>query len=85
LSEWPDWWEWELAFTGHAELRMGQRGVTEVDVRTMLHEATAYSPSVAEGRFLIQTTRSNRPWVVVVEPDGQERKLVIVTTYENLQ
>jgi hypothetical protein len=25
---WPEWWEWELAFTGHAERRMEQRGVS---------------------------------------------------------
>jgi hypothetical protein len=33
---WPEWWNWELSFTAHAELRMEQRGVTEVDVRAML-------------------------------------------------
>jgi hypothetical protein len=27
---WPEWWDWELAFTGHAELRMMQRSVTEL-------------------------------------------------------
>ena len=30
---WPEWRNWELSFTVHAELRMEQRGVTEVDVR----------------------------------------------------
>ena len=33
---WPEWWTWELVFAGHAELRMAQRSVTEVDVRAML-------------------------------------------------
>jgi hypothetical protein len=28
----PDWWRWELTFSSHAELRMEQRGVTEVEV-----------------------------------------------------
>jgi hypothetical protein len=23
----PEWWNWDLSFTGHAELRMDQRGV----------------------------------------------------------
>jgi hypothetical protein len=27
------WWSWDLSFTGHAEMRMEQRGVTEVEVR----------------------------------------------------
>lgn len=33
----------------HAELRMEQRGVTEVYVRAMLKRATGFEPSVVEG------------------------------------
>ncbi len=32
MPTFPDWWRWELTFTSHAELRMEQRGVTEVEV-----------------------------------------------------
>jgi hypothetical protein len=46
---WPDWWEWEAVFTGHAELRMEQRAITEVDVRAMFHHATGYSPTSCQG------------------------------------
>jgi Domain of unknown function (DUF4258) len=53
----------------HAELRMEQRGVTEVDVRAMLERATTFEPSDVEGRFMIRVTRNNRPWIVIVEPD----------------
>ena len=45
----PSWWSWELSFTPHTELRMEQRGVTEVDVRAMLERATGFEPSVVEG------------------------------------
>ena len=45
----PLWWSWELSFTPHAELRMEQRSVTEVDVRAMLERATGFEPSVVEG------------------------------------
>jgi hypothetical protein len=31
----PEWRTWELSFVSHAEMRMEQRGVTEVDVRAM--------------------------------------------------
>jgi hypothetical protein len=34
----PSWWSWKLSFTPHAELRIEQRGVTEVDVRAMLEQ-----------------------------------------------
>jgi hypothetical protein len=32
MPSFPEWWTWELSFVGHAEMRMEQRGVTEVDV-----------------------------------------------------
>ena len=60
--EFPSWWSWELSFTPHGELRMEQRGVTEVDVRAMLERATAFEPSVVEGRFMIHVVRKPRGW-----------------------
>jgi hypothetical protein len=81
-STYPEWWNWELSFTGHAELRMEQRGVTEVDVRAMLERATRYEPSVVEGRFMIHAVHQQHPWIVIVEPDVDARLLVVVTPYE---
>ena len=81
-SMFPEWWNWELSFTAHAELRMEQRGVTEVDVRAMLERATGYEPSVVEGRFMIHVVHKGRPWVVIVEPDVGSKLLVVVTPYE---
>ena len=78
----PTCWNWELSFTPHAELRMEQRGVTEVDVRAMLEQATAFEPSVVEGRFMIHVIRNSRPWIVIVEPDGDAALLIVVTAYE---
>ena len=78
----PEWWNWELSFTAHAELRMEQRGVTEVDVRAMLERATGYEPSVVDGRFMIHAVYKNRPWIVIVEPDVDSTLLVVVTPYE---
>jgi len=80
--DFPSWWGWELSFTPHAELRMEQRGVTEVDVRAMLEAATAFEPSVVEGRFMIHVARNNRSWIVIVEPDVDASVLVVVTAYE---
>jgi hypothetical protein len=78
----PEWWNWELIFSGHAELRMEQREVSEVDVRLMLEGARGYSPSVAPGRFMIDAAHAGRPWVVIVEPDPAEHLLVVVTVYQ---
>jgi hypothetical protein len=66
-----------------AALTLGaQRRVTEVDVRAMLERATAFEPSVVEGRFMIRVARDSRPWIVIVEPDNDASLLVVVTAYE---
>jgi len=79
---WPEWWNWEFAFTGHARRRMEERGISEVELRSMLQHPRGYSPSVAVSRFMIEVTHEGRPWIVIVEPDPEERWLVIVTAYE---
>jgi Domain of unknown function (DUF4258) len=81
-SAFPAWWNWELSFTPHAELRMEQRGVTEVDVRAMLEQATGFEPSVVDGRLMIHVKKNDRPWIVIVEPDSDASLLVVVTAYE---
>ncbi len=82
MPTFPEWWRWELTFTSHAELRMEQRGVTEVEVRAMLERATGFEPSVVEGRFMIYTRRAQCPWIVILEPDADVNLLVVVTVYE---
>ncbi len=82
MPTFPEWWSWDLSFTGHAELRMEQRGVTEVEVRAMLERATGFEASVVEARFMIHTKRAQSPWVVIVEADAEARLLVVVTVYE---
>ncbi len=58
-STFPEWWNWELSFTAHAELRMEQRGVTEIE------RAAGYDSSVVEGRFMIHAIYNNDPWIEV--------------------
>jgi hypothetical protein len=58
MPTFPEWWNWGLSFTGHADLRVEQRGVTEVEVRAMLERATGFEASVGEGRFMIHTRRA---------------------------
>ncbi len=82
MPTFPEWWNWDLSFSPHAELRMEQRGVTEVEVRAMLERATGFEASVVEGRFMIQTRRGPGSWLVIVEPDADARLLVVVTVYE---
>lgn len=82
MPTFPPWWTWDLSFTSHAELRMEQRGVTEVQVRAMLERATELEANVVEGRFMIHARHQQRPWIVIVEPDADANVLVVVTVYE---
>lgn len=78
----PEWWTWDLSFTGHAEMRMEQRGVTEVELRAMLERATGFRPNVVDGRFMIDVRHQGSPWIVIVEPDAEAMLLVVVSVYE---
>ena len=82
MSTFPNWWHWDLSFTSHTELRMEQRGVTEVELRAMLERATEFQPNIVQGRFMIAVRHRQRPWVVIVEPDVEASLLVVVTVYE---
>lgn len=80
----PEWMEWDLVFVPHVEERMKERGFTEIDVRTILEEATAASPSRREGRWMVPGQLQRRTWVVVVvvvEPEPAERLTYVVTAY----
>lgn len=77
----PEWWGWELRFIVHLQERMEERGFSEVELRIMLEETTALSPSRRPGRWLCSTHLGGRPWVVVVEPDPVEQITYVVTAY----
>ena len=85
MPTFPEWWNWDLSFTSHAELRMEQRGVTEVELPAMLEKATAFEHNVVEGRFMIHVRHLQHPWCVIVEPDADATLLVVVTVYEVAQ
>ena len=46
------------------------------------HRATSYEPNVVEGRFMIHVRHLQRPWIAIVEPDADEKLLIVVTVYE---
>lgn len=78
---WPSWWEWELELSPHLEKRMIQRDFTEIDLRAMLHRATGYRPDVEPGRWVIETRHRGGAWEVIVEPEHEVRRMVVVTAY----
>jgi hypothetical protein len=78
--EWPEWWNWEVELTPHLIKRMADRQFSEVDLRTMLADATDYIPE-ADDRFIIVTSREGRGWEVIVEPDYADQVLLVITAY----
>jgi hypothetical protein len=60
---------------------MEERGVSEVDLRTMLEYATGVAPARRVGRWLISTRFRGQPWVAVVEPDVDDQITYVITTF----
>ncbi len=77
----PGWWEWPLAFTPHVESRMEERQFSEVELRTMLADATRVVSARRPGRFLVTTRHRGTAWAVVLAPDGNEQLLFVVTAF----
>lgn len=48
----------------------------------MLEGGKAFRPDVAPGRWVIETRFRREDWEVVVEPDNETERLVVVTAYQ---
>jgi hypothetical protein len=78
---WPEWWDWELEFSPHLFKRMLDRGFTELDLRTMLEHARGYRPDVVVGRWVVVSLHRRQTWEIIVEPDFNAKRLLIITAY----
>ena len=78
---WPEWWSWEIEISPHMLKRMSDRGFTEVDLRVMMESATGYHEDEEPGRWVVETRHDSRPWEIIVEPDREDRVLVVVTAF----
>ena len=77
----PSWWGWELELSSHVLKRMVERSFTEVDLRTMLERASGVRRDVVDGRWVVETQHESRNWAVILEPDEEDRLVVVVTAY----
>jgi hypothetical protein len=82
--ELPHWWGWELAYTEHVEGRMEERGVSDVDLRTMLQDPTSIGPG-RHGRWQVEARHAGQRWTIVLEPDLEEQILFVVTVYQRFE
>lgn len=78
---WPDWWEWDLELSPHLLKRMVDRRFTEVDLRTMFEGARSIHTDVVRGRWVVRARHRRRAWEIVVEPDSETRRLIVITAY----
>jgi hypothetical protein len=77
----PEWWEWELGFDSHIEDRMEERELSEVELRTMLADATGVAPARRQGRWIVETHFRGQRWVVVLEPDAADHITYVITVF----
>jgi hypothetical protein len=70
-----------LEFNPHLSKRMLDRNFTELDLRTMLEHARGYRPDIVEGRWVVVTLYRRHTWEVLVEPDFNSKRLLIITAY----
>lgn len=81
MTNWPEWWDWELELSPHLLKRMIDRGFSETDLRAMMETAAGFREDAEPGRWVIETTHDSSPWQVIVEPDADENLLVVITAF----
>lgn len=77
----PRWWAWELEISPHVAKRMADRDFTDLDLRAMLQSATRVRRSLEPGRWIVSATLRRRRWDVVVQPDPELERLVVIIAY----
>ena len=82
MTNWPNWWNWELRLSDHVLTRMEQRHFNEAELRAMLEDSSAVFPAADPGRWLVATRFRGASWNVVLEPDMADAIVVVVTAFE---
>jgi hypothetical protein len=77
----PAWWAWDLELSPHVLKRMADRDFTELDLRTMLQSVTRVRRGLEPGRWIASTRLRRHRWDVILEPDPDLQRLVVITAY----
>ena len=81
MTDWPEWWEWELELSAHVLKRMVDRAFSEVDLRSMMESVAALRDDDVPGRWVVITKHDYQSWEIIVEPDSADKLLVVITAY----
>jgi hypothetical protein len=60
---------------------MVDRGFTELELRLMMNRAGSLRRDVVPGRWVAVTRHRKRRWEVVIEPDDDAQRIVVITAY----
>ena len=60
---------------------MRERGLTEIEVRGLLHDSNEWFPSSVDGRWIIIGRYRGQLWRIVAEPDLERARVIVVTVY----
>jgi hypothetical protein len=78
----PRWWDWPFVLTSHAEFRMEERGLGELEMRTLLQRPDRVWPDRKPGRWRAMGRAGGRRWTVVVEPDAPAGLVLVITAFQ---
>ncbi|MEM9251079.1 MAG: hypothetical protein AAGB29_01900 [Planctomycetota bacterium] len=78
-TNWPVWWRFEFKLSNRLLDQLGDIGLSDVDVLTMLELADAYRESLVQGRYVVEAEHLGDEWDITIEPDNV---LSIVTVVE---
>jgi hypothetical protein len=70
-----------LVLSDHVQEQIGERGITEVELRRMLEHARRYRRSRHAGVFLVPGRLWGQSWEFVIQPEPTQRRAVVVTAY----
>ena len=70
-----------MEFSSELPDRMLDRHFNETDLRQMLHDASDWQPDKEIGRYAVHTRWDAGDWEIIVEPDREDQRLVIITAY----
>lgn len=60
---------------------MISRNFNEIDLRSMLSNPFGYERDSEEGRFLIKSVYKHKNWEIIIEPDFEEKVIVVITVF----
>jgi hypothetical protein len=77
----PRWWNWPFVLTGHAGDRLEERGLHEIELRTMLQDPLMVQPAEHVGRWYVLARSGRSGWKILLEPDPRREVVLVVTAF----